>query len=156
MDFGRSAQELHNQARAFAPWPGTFADFLVEEAPPEGGGSSSGGSDAGPSGGSSSGSKLQLKILSTRVADASEIPADAAAARRVVWAKGGRMLVPCGGGGALEVLQLQQPAKKAVSARDLFNGLKGRQLYVDVDAASASASAAQLPAAKAAAGAASG
>ena len=101
-------------------------------------------------------SKLRGSLRDASFTEAQITALQIAAARRVVWAKGGRMLVPCGGGGALEVLQLQQPAKKAVSARDLFNGLKGRQLYVDVDAASASASAAQLPAAKAAAGAASG
>jgi methionyl-tRNA formyltransferase len=76
------------------------------------------------------GERVQIKILSTRLADPSELPADAAAAGRVVFAPGGRMLVPCGGGGALEVLQLQQPAKKAMTGRDFANGLKGRQVVV--------------------------
>lgn len=85
---------------------------------------------------------MQIKILSTRVADAADVPADAAAAGRVAWAPGGRMLVPCGGGGALEVLQLQQPAKKAVAARDFQNGLKGRHVFVAPAGAPAAAAAA--------------
>ncbi|KAI8471050.1 MAG: methionyl-tRNA formyltransferase [Monoraphidium minutum] len=143
MDFSsKSAQELHNQVRAFAPWPGTVADFIIAPAAAEDGGVGGVGGGA-----PAEGERLQIKILTTRVADASELPPGAAAARRVAWAPPGRMLVPCGGGGALEVLALQQPAKKAVAARDFANGLKGRQVYV----ASPAAAAAAAPAAEGAA-----
>lgn len=123
MDFAsRSAQQLHNQVRAFAGWPGTSADFVI--APP----GAASARDAG-------GERVPLKVLATRVADAAELPADAAAAGRVAFAAGGRMLVPCGGGGALEVLQLQQPTKKAMRAGDFYNGLKGRAVFVAPPAA---------------------
>ena len=120
--------------RAFAPWPGTHADFVIEAA----GSGGSGGAEAAAAAG---GERVQIKVLATRVADAADVPAGDAAAGRVVWAPGGRMLVPCGGGGALEVLQLQQPAKKAVTARDFANGVTGRQVYVAPVAASAAAAA---------------
>jgi methionyl-tRNA formyltransferase len=119
-----SAPRRTRQVRAFAPWPGTHADFVLEQQPGGGGGE-----------------RVQIKILSTRVAGSGDVPADAAAAGRVVWGPGGRMLVPCGGGGALEVLQLQQPAKKAVAARDFANGLKGRAVFIAAPAAGAPAAA---------------
>jgi methionyl-tRNA formyltransferase len=120
--------------RAFAPWPGTHADFLIEQQP---GGSGSDGGSSGGGGGGGGGERLQIKVLAARVAEPGAVPPADAAAGRVAWGPGGRMLVPCGGGGALEVLQLQQPAKKAVSARDFANGLKGRAVLVAPPAAAA-------------------
>jgi methionyl-tRNA formyltransferase len=40
------------------------------------------------------------------------------------------MRVPCAGGGWLEITELQPPGKKAMSARDYVNGLKGSVVAV--------------------------
>lgn len=119
LDFSNPAAVLHNQVRAFAGWPGAFATFTV---------SRSAGSE-----GSSSLEQLQVKVLESR-----HVPAQVAAGllqqaapgQVVFLEQGKRMLVPCGDGAALEVLQLQPPTKKAMQPKAFYNGLSGKQLSV--------------------------
>jgi methionyl-tRNA formyltransferase len=127
LDFSQPAQRLHDKVRAFAGWPGTFAPFtLLDDA--------SGKAEA-----------VEYKVLRTRVASAEAAAAAAAAAGgggggaaggEVAFA-GGSMLVRCGGGSALEVLQVQPPGKKAMAARDLRNGLGKRRLLAGAGVAAA-------------------
>ena len=51
----------------------------------------------------------------------------------VAWAPdSGDMLVPCQGGtSVLRVVTVQPPTKKAISARDFRNGLRGCEVLVD-------------------------
>lgn len=107
---------LHNKVRAFAGWPGTFAALTV----------------SGTDGSSSQQQQLQVKILQSRVADADAVRLlQGLPPRQVVFAdNGNRMLLPCGDGSALEVLQLQPPTKKAMEPKAFYNGLSGRQLSV--------------------------
>ncbi|PNH00463.1 Methionyl-tRNA formyltransferase, partial [Tetrabaena socialis] len=154
LDFASgSAPELHNRVRAFAGWPGTSGRFLlVDEASgaqepievkivrtrapgPRG---SPGASSPAPSGSAapapSSGEAAPGEAAAAAVADG----AAAAAGAREVLFSGDAMLVPCAGGTALEVLQVQPPTKKAMAARDFKNGLRGKRLLLPVqEAASA-------------------
>lgn len=122
LDLRRPAQQLHDQVRAFAGWPGTYVNLVAEPA----------GSDMDGSAGGSQQPVLQVKVLRTRVAGADTAQLLAAAPPgRVVFTDGSRrMLLPCGDGGALEVLLLQPPTKKAMEPRAFANGLAGKQLRV--------------------------
>jgi methionyl-tRNA formyltransferase len=64
---------------------------------------------------------LELKILRTRVGRG-------ATRAGVVLVGGGVIRVGCGSETELEVLEIQAPGKKAMSAKDFANGLKGREL----------------------------
>jgi methionyl-tRNA formyltransferase len=135
LDLTQQAAVLHNQVRAFAGWPGTFAPLLVVTS------SSSGGQEQPP--------PLQVKVLQSRVVRAEEaapLMAGAAPHEVVFVDQGKRMLLPCGsdgGGDVLEVLLLQPPTKKAMEPKAFFNGLVGKQLLVDVGGGGAQAAAQQ-------------
>jgi methionyl-tRNA formyltransferase len=122
LDFQQSAPVLHNKLRAFAGWPGTFAALTVTS-------SSSSSEDAAAQ---QQQQHIQVKVLRSRVGDAAaEELVKAAPAGQVVFADSGkRMLLPCGDGSVLEVLQLQPPTKKAMEPKAFFNGLTGKQLTV--------------------------
>jgi methionyl-tRNA formyltransferase len=64
---------------------------------------------------------LELKILRTRVGRG-------ATRAGAVVVGGGVIRVGCASGTELEVLEIQAPGKKAMSAKDFANGLKGREL----------------------------
>jgi methionyl-tRNA formyltransferase len=121
LNFQQSARVLHNKVRAFAGWPGTFAALTVTSS------SSSSSEDA-----ATQQQHIQVKVLRSRVGDAAaEELVKAAPAGQVVFADSGkRMLLPCGDGSVLEVLQLQLPTKKAMEPKAFFNGLAGKQLTV--------------------------
>jgi methionyl-tRNA formyltransferase len=124
LDFSQSAAVLHNQVRGFAGWPGTFATFKV---------SSSSSSTGGSEGLSAQQQEMQVKILESRCIKqehASSLLQQAASGQVVFVSQGQRMLIPCAGGGALEVLQLQPPTKKAMQPKAFFNGLSGKQLFL--------------------------
>ncbi|KAG6553189.1 hypothetical protein Mapa_005249 [Marchantia paleacea] len=108
--FDQPAEVLHNKVRAFAEWPGTRAKFLL---------SNSNGDVQ----------TIELKIVTTRVKHVSHGSLPSGGELSLV---GDALVVPCGGEGSdgtcLEILQLQPPAKKVMSARDFFNGLRGQRL----------------------------
>jgi methionyl-tRNA formyltransferase len=70
---------------------------------------------------------VDLKVLRSRVVAAEKL--QGMAAGEVGWSADG-MLVPCGEGTVLEVLMVQPPMKKVVSARDFKNGLGTKRLIV--------------------------
>ena len=115
LDFSQSATVLHNRVRAFAPWPGTRALLRME------------GLDA------------EFKVISTRLGktDFSEAPnavpeaatgKDAIQAKDVIVLQDNALFVHCDDGSTLEILELQAPGKRVVSARDFWNGLKVKDL----------------------------
>ena len=111
-----SARRLHDKVRGFAGWPGTKATFAVRK-------ETEAAADA---------KEVSLKIVTTRVGGEGEGEGDDAAARAAgtVVIRKDCMRVPCAGGGWLEITELQPPGKKAMSARDYVNGLKGSVVAV--------------------------
>ncbi|PHU27151.1 hypothetical protein BC332_05483 [Capsicum chinense] len=107
LSFEEDAHVLHNKVRAFAGWPGTRARLKVID----------------PSTGESS--IIELKIITTRVYGG--IRSQDIEANEVLCTKGS-LVIPCGGGTALEVLEIQHPGKRAVNAAAFWNGLRGQML----------------------------
>jgi methionyl-tRNA formyltransferase len=104
LDFSQPAAVCHNKVRGFAGWPSTFATFSQQAAVAAAGdssGSGSGGSSS--SSGSSSGgeaSEVELKIVRTRVAEAS---AWSGSSEREVAATKDGLYIRCGDGSVLQV-----------------------------------------------------
>lgn len=121
LDFSQPAAVLHNKVRAFAGWPGAFATFQVsstQQLPQQ-----------------QQQQEMQVKIIESRLMrqdEASSLLQQAAPGQVVFLEQGKRMLVLCGDGSALEVLQLQPPTKKAMQPKAFFNGLGGKQLSVQL------------------------
>ncbi|CAL9239553.1 unnamed protein product [Arabidopsis halleri] len=107
LSFDEEAFVLHNKVRAFAGWPGTRAKVVVLD-------DKSGQQNV-----------LELKIMSTRVCKDLEIQDGG---QDYVTFKKGSLVFPCGGGTALEVLEVQLPGKKAINAAAFWNGLRGQKL----------------------------
>lgn len=108
LSFNDEAAILHNKVRAFAGWPGTRARVQLEDV--------KNGKET----------VLDLKILTTRVCKQSctDDLLDKVTFNKVA------LVFPCGGHTALEVLQVQQPGKKAVDAGAFWNGLRGQKLKI--------------------------
>ncbi|PSS33576.1 Methionyl-tRNA formyltransferase [Actinidia chinensis var. chinensis] len=107
LSFDQEAIVLHNKVRAFAGWPGTRARVAVID--------------------NISGQRniLELKIITTRVCSIDDILGNEV--NDVTFSKGA-LVFPCGMRTALEVLEVQLPGKKVVSAAAFWNGLRGQQL----------------------------
>ncbi|KAL5573914.1 hypothetical protein UlMin_023511 [Ulmus minor] len=108
LTFDEEALVLHNKVRAFAGWPGTRAKVVVVE-------------------GNGHCTDLELKIITTRVSDSTHSKIDGSKADDITFMKGA-LLFPCGGHTTLEVLEVQLPGKKVVSAAAFWNGLRGQTL----------------------------
>ena len=138
-----SAANVHNKCRAFAGWPGVWSLFDM------GGGkgqeAAAGAEDDEGGAGAGAAAAEKVKLITTRVlpaGEASELPfaGDSALAGGgeaggpdvcravVVDAKAGRLFVACGGGGVLELLEVQPPGKRRMDARSFANGLRGEPL----------------------------
>jgi methionyl-tRNA formyltransferase len=103
LDFvGSDARTLHNKVRGFAGWPGTKATFEIRKE------------------GEEMWSEVTLKIVGTRVGTEGD-------ETRVTFGKD-HVRVPCGGGGWLEVTELQPPGKKVMRAGDYANGMRGCEM----------------------------
>lgn len=118
LDFSLPALTLHNKVRALAGWPGTFATFKL----------------ARPHDGSQA-EVVVIKILKTRVPEEGVlqlVTEEERGSSGRVWFAGPprapRMLVLCGDGQVLEVVELQPPQKKGMAVKDFKNGLKGKVL----------------------------
>lgn len=109
LNFKWSARTCHNKVRAFAGWPGTWADFEMISLD------------------QNSKEDIRLKIMKTRVIEncVDEFPQDPVG---TVELTASSMTIKCGENSRLEVLQVQAPGRKAVKTRDFLNGLKGRSL----------------------------
>ncbi|KAI0558841.1 Formyl transferase [Gracilaria domingensis] len=107
LSFTENAVLIHNKVRAFAGWPGTWADFILGD-----------GDDA---------EQIRLKIGKTVVL------------RR----EGGvclgihnvdfdsqkeNLVITCGDGSRLGLLEVQPPGKRMMDAASFWNGLRGRSL----------------------------
>ena len=96
VDFTKTAREVADHIRGFNPWPGAYAQY-----------------DAGD------GSEAQrVKLHLARVVDAPEGDFEPG---QVVAASGDELVVACGEG-ALALVNLQAPGKRAMGARDFMNG----------------------------------
>lgn len=119
LDFSsQSAHMCHSKVKGFAGWPGTVATFYIQATE-----SNDTNSDA-----------LDLKIIKTRVVDASSIAEDTWSnyddAKYQVLPQGKRgLLVKCEDGSVLQIIEVQPPGKKSMSAQSFANGLKGRKMY---------------------------
>ncbi|XP_020999567.1 uncharacterized protein LOC107489875 [Arachis duranensis] len=104
--FDQEASVLHNKVRAFSGWPGTRAKVQVVEKNGEQ-------------------KTLDMKIITTRVHSHESVPSNEADDIAFVE---GALVFPCGKGTNLEVLELQLPGKKVVTAAAFWNGLRGQKL----------------------------
>ncbi|XP_022771950.1 uncharacterized protein LOC111314651 isoform X2 [Durio zibethinus] len=107
LSFDEEALVLHNKVRAFAGWPGTRAKVLVVDDK------------------SSNHNVLELKIITTIVRPDYKIQGNDV--NDITFVKGA-LLFPCGGCTALEVLEVQLPGKKVITATAFWNGLRGQRL----------------------------
>ncbi len=96
IDWTKSATEIANLIRGFNPWPGTYTFFFSEDA--------------------TQGARFKLHL-----AKAHEDAHTDASPGEVIEASSGKLVVACGQG-AVELLRLQAPGKKAMSAADVLNG----------------------------------
>lgn len=107
LSFDQEAYVLHNKVRAFAGWPGTRAKVVVAD------------EKIGHN------NILEFKVITTRVCincSSQETQAD-----EIRFVKDA-LVFPCGGRTALEVLEVQLPGKKMVSASAFWNGMRGKKL----------------------------
>ncbi|CAF2062723.1 hypothetical protein Bca4012_101118 [Brassica carinata] len=107
LSFDQEAFVLHNKVRAFAGWPGTRAKVLVLDDK------------------SGQQNEVELKVITTRICQSTEV---LNGEQDCVTFKKGSLVFPCGGGTALEVLEVQLPGKKAMDATAFWNGLRGQKL----------------------------
>ncbi|ONK68174.1 uncharacterized protein A4U43_C05F8400 [Asparagus officinalis] len=105
LSFDQEARSIHNKVRAFAGWPGTRARVQVID-------------DSGHH------SLLEIKIITSRVGRKIEKLSDG---KEIIFISGA-LVFPCAGESWLEVLELQLPGKKVMTARDFWNGLRGQKL----------------------------
>ena len=112
--WGENAKTLHNRVRAFASWPGTRARFLV------------------------SGLEQEFKIITTRLGpcDSEERAAPTMPELRQdendnvsrCVLRGDALRVVCDDGSSLDVVELQPPGKRVLTAREFWNGLPTKDL----------------------------
>ncbi|KAL6286745.1 hypothetical protein ACE6H2_011135 [Prunus campanulata] len=109
LSFDEEAPVLHNKVRAFAGWPGTRAKVVIVD--------NKSGQDK----------IMELKIITTKVCSRSNIQVNQA--DEITFIKPA-LVFPCGGGTALEVLEIQLPGKKVMSAAAFWNGVRGQKLKI--------------------------
>ncbi|GBG88771.1 hypothetical protein CBR_g48389 [Chara braunii] len=128
--FHQDAWVLHNKVRAFAAWPGTKATFRVERA------------DAAASNGDNTDELIVVKIVTTRAkrpekmeeqttsnaAEGCEEDLVRGVGREVVFAEDA-LKVRCRNDSILEILDVQPPGKRAMTAKDFWNGLRGCRIF---------------------------
>ncbi|KAB8029075.1 methionyl-tRNA formyltransferase [Fluviispira multicolorata] len=103
LDFKMPALALHNKVRAFAGWPNTKSSFILNDEP------------------------IEMKIITTRVSENSEN----SKIGELIFTKNS-LNICCGDTQILEILEMQLPGKKVVSALDFQNGIKGKLLKLDL------------------------
>lgn len=101
LDFSLPAHTLHNKVRAFAPWPGTKAMFLLNDEP------------------------IEVKILTSDVATAS-----ATAKPGEIFYTPHSIDICCGENTLFQIKELQLSGKKRTFAKDFQNGLKGKRFVL--------------------------
>lgn len=106
--FDQPALMLHNKVRAFAGWPGTRTKVQISN---------------GDGNGVDDSQILEIKIVTTKVGSKFYQGNEA-----TITFDLDALIFCCGGGSTLEVLELQPPGKRIMSAQDFWNGLRGRKL----------------------------
>ncbi|MFO0901887.1 MAG: methionyl-tRNA formyltransferase [Pirellulales bacterium] len=97
LDWRRTARELHNQVRAFQPWPGSFTHWTS------------------PKGES-------IRLIVTRVAvEAGAAPPDSAPPGTVLECQAGRLVVAAGSG-TVRIERLQPAGKRVLEAAEFLRG----------------------------------
>ncbi|KAM1011896.1 hypothetical protein EV1_046675 [Malus domestica] len=109
LSFDQEASVLHNKVRAFAGWPGTRAKVVIID-------NKTGQENI-----------MEFKIMTTKVCSQSNVQVNQAV--EISFIKPA-LVFPCGRGTALEVLEVQIPGKKAISAAAFWNGLRGQKLKI--------------------------
>uniref|UniRef100_A0A2C9WJR1 methionyl-tRNA formyltransferase n=1 Tax=Manihot esculenta TaxID=3983 RepID=A0A2C9WJR1_MANES len=107
ISFDEEASVVHNKVRAFAGWPGTRAKLMLVD-----------GKDGNQN-------VIELKIITTRVCRHGIIQSNEM--DEITFFKGS-LVIPCWNSTALEVLEVQLPGKKVVSAAAFWNGLRDKKL----------------------------
>lgn len=103
IDWNKSAEQIERQIRAYAPWPGCFSEFVINN------------------------KKINVKILSAGVYNAVEaihelpLPDDNKMSVGKFTIQNGRLVVQCGHG-ALIINKLQPRNKKELTAQEFING----------------------------------
>jgi methionyl-tRNA formyltransferase len=97
--WNESAQRLHDRVRAFAGWPGTRARLYF------------------------AGEAQDVKVVTTRVGGGhDERP------RKECELRGDALVVVCDDGSRLEIVELQPPGKRVLSAKEFWNGLRNKDV----------------------------
>jgi methionyl-tRNA formyltransferase len=102
LDFSLPAFTLHNKVRAFAEWPGTKSSFNLND------------------------EVIELKIITTRVSQNSY-----GLKNNELLFTQNTLCVCCGDNQLLEILEMQLPGKKVISAKDFQNGVKGKLFKIN-------------------------
>jgi methionyl-tRNA formyltransferase len=97
MDFHRPAKEIINRLRGFQPWPGAFTSFRGKN----------------------------LNVWGARVFDGLSEPRSASEGEMFI--EGQSLIVGCGKGTALELIEVQPEGKKRMAARDFIHGYHPRE-----------------------------
>lgn len=118
LTFIENARIVHNKVRAFAGWPGTWADFVVVNSDdPDG--------TAGKK--QAKGEEIRLKVVRTTVLR--DEGGMCFSVHNVSFdEKQGYLRVTCGDGSMLGIIEVQPPGKKVMDARSFWNGLRGKSL----------------------------
>lgn len=102
IDWTKSAREVHDHVRGFTPWPGAFSDLLVQSDAPEGG------------------EAVRIKIHNTYPL-AHDVSGRVPGEVLVADAARGELVIACGSG-AVKVLHLQAPGRRAMATSDFLRG----------------------------------
>ncbi len=95
IDWNRPASQIHNHVRGLAPYPAAWTRLQLP-------------GQAAP---------IEMKVLKVSVADGFTLEPGQVAIDH------GRLIVGCGDGGAIEILQLKAEGKRAMAAADFLRGL---------------------------------
>jgi methionyl-tRNA formyltransferase len=108
LTFVESAVIVHNKIRAFAGWPGTWADFAVTDI-------TTGKSEA-----------VRLKVIKSRILRSEG--GMCLGVHDVSLTKDGELGIICDDGSVLGLSIVQPPGKRAMTATAFWNGLRGKAL----------------------------
>ena len=136
LNFHQPALFCHNKVRAFAGWPATFYNFqIINDS-----NNINNNNEKDEEKTDLSTLTVELKILKTRVLAMEDEPliprpgTDCRDSEPPVIINcpdsRNRLLVRCGDGNILEVLEVQAPGRRAVAVKDYLNGLKGKRLSI--------------------------
>lgn len=106
--FTENAVYAHNKVRAFAGWPATTAQLVInsQEEDEE---------------------KIKVKIVTTRVRR--EVGGAVLGVHQISCDdKSNTLVITCDDGSQLDVLEIQPPGKKPMDAKSFWNGMRGRRV----------------------------